>query len=239
MTMKTLISAALVSAAALTWSMSAEASKIEMNYNDFANGSKTGSISGVRNVSVRAGLFDFKVNDNETGEAYWDEDLQAFCIDVSTNLVTSGKVSYTLEGAGSSDFLTDRQRSLIAQLFDLHGDKLGNAEADAAFQLALWEIMYDSGGSLTLTNGNFRAGTFDSARNLAQGWLNDLNGVDDYSSSQFEFFVLRPYSPTSNQTLLTWRPVPEPALLALLGGGLLLIAVARRRRQPAVSLSIQ
>jgi hypothetical protein len=224
----------LLLAAAYVFCVStAAAAPITVAFDGFANGSESGSLYGVRNVGAAAGRFDFNVL-SDPDDVYWDDRLLAFCIDVTTNLITSGSVQYDVVPAAS--YLNASKLSLISQLYDSRGSLLGTQNnglaRDAAFQLALWEIIYDFNGPLSLTSGSFLSSSFDGARELAQTWLGGLNTALAYTSSQYEFFVLDPNAPERNQTLLTARAiaVPEPNELSLLGAGMLVIGLLRRRR---------
>lgn len=222
----TLLAAGLLSC---IWTQAATAAPIEIRYDGFANGSRNGYIHGThRNAHVAAGQFDFDVTDPGT---YWDSTLQAFCIDVATNLVTSGRVKYDFTTAGSSDYLNSDQLSLIGRLYDGFAGLLGTQDNDAAFQLALWEIVYDYGGSLLLNEGHFSATSFGTALTTAQNWLNGLGDVAYVGA--YELFVLEPARGVSSQTLLTARTasVPEPGALGLLGAGLVAAGMARWRRR--------
>lgn len=198
---------------------------LTVEFLDFANGSRSDALHGVREIRVHAGQFSFAVAPG----SYWDDELRGFCIDVTENLRTSGQHSYTLVEWGSGSRLDAEQRSLIAQLYDTRADALGDATSDAAFQLGLWEILYDGNGSLSTTAGNFSTGDFGGAAALAQAWLAGLQQGVDYVSNRFELMTLEPAG--RNQALVTARPrvqVPEPS-------GLLLIAFAF----PAAALALR
>lgn len=228
--------AQLAAFVAALWVTSANAVPIQLSYDGFVDGYKTGTIYGTRNANVAAGQFGFRVINN--GGVYWDDDLQAFCIDVKVNLITSGTVTYDLISASDSSRLGATRLSLIASLYDNHYASLNGATDHAAFQLALWEIIYNP-TTLNLYSGyginyGFGASGFGSALSRAQSWLGGLTSTG-YASSTYEFFVLE--SPDHrgkdiNQSLLLARTVsvPEPGTLVLLGIGLIACGLVRRRR---------
>jgi hypothetical protein len=219
----------------------AEAAPITAQFTGFAGSYESGTLYGQRNVNAAAGQFQFNVL-SDPNDAYWSNTLLAFCIDVMTNLVTNGPVKYDVVAAGSSSSgLNLQQRSLIGQLYDQRASAIGTSSGGvaggAAFQLALWEIIYDYNGPLNLNNGanrgTFWSSSFDGASALAQTWLSSLNTASPTYVSQYGLFVLDPHTPERNQTLLTARPVsvPEPATLSLLGIGLLAVGATFRRRR--------
>lgn len=161
---------------------------------------------------------------NLTGNASNPEGLKgsfvAFCIDINQS-ISSGN-SYTdfvvtpLASApipGSAMGAT--KANSIAELWANEFTGLNTADQYAAFQVAVWEIINDTG--LSLTGGIFRAAS-GTVRTLAQGFLSKLDGVGPYAP------VYAIASPTKQDFVV---PAPGAAGLAL--GGLLL-GVSRRRR---------
>jgi len=93
----------------------------------------------------------------------------------------------------------------------------------SAFQLAIWEIWFDTDNNLDLSNGAFRADplTAPAVVSLAQGYLNAIgNGstpAPDWTLYEFTSPDRQDYlSVTHSQPL---RQVPEPSVLLLIGAG--------------------
>jgi len=170
----------------------------------------------------------------------WDaQSIIFWCIELTQYFGFNGDYTNYVPSEPSDSTMT-----LLGQLFaEAYASATSDEMHSAAFQLAIWEIVYDP-TSLNLRSGTFRvlsgnAGTVG----LAQQWLYHLGQYSD----TFNLFVLR--SPTSQDFVTTGGPfthrealVPEPGTIALLAIGLVAIwTVARgaRRRRPLGGPSIK
>ena len=113
------------------------------------------------------------------------------------------------------------------------GDVDTSLEA-AAFQVALWEILYETSATYSLTGGAFmETASNNGVRTLAQGWLSNLGSVSNVNVFKLE--SLGRYDNRQNwvkghQDFLVTTPVPEPSTNALMVAGLLGIGFVVRRR---------
>jgi hypothetical protein len=101
------------------------------------------------------------------------------------------------------------------------------ADAAAAFQLAIWELIFDPGDH-DVSGGVFHvvAGSPAGITALAQSWIDDLGS----STTWQNWTIVRFSNPTRQDYVTGLYKVPEPATLTLLAGGLLLLAWLQRRR---------
>jgi hypothetical protein len=130
--------------------------------------------------------------------------------------------------------------ALLSKLFSAaYGSALGSTQNSAAFQLAIWEIIYD-GSNLNLSDGGFKV--LDNKGNgatvtIAQGYLNSVTGASANYSLVFlnepnhQDFVTANAIPTTTTT----SRVPEPGSLALIGIALVAAGFTRGRNARAVA----
>jgi len=123
--------------------------------------------------------------------------------------------------------------TLLSKLFsEAYGMALMDSTHSAAFQLAIWEIIYDS-GDLHLGAGTFKVTNDYGHTNtvtLAQSWLDGLSGA---SANYTLYFLTSPDHQdfvTASRVPVPTTKVPEPATLTLVATALLLLAGFARRR---------
>lgn len=224
----TFSAAALLAASA--FSQHANASLIiEANYTGIS-GQSVQVAHNSANSTVQAGLLQFNLRSNTdlsvlpfdvTGMS-----VDAFCVEF-TQGVQSGWQSYGL--VETSEVFSATQSQAIERLYTAYHPVVGDATSNAAFQLALWEIVHETSSNWDLQSGNFLVNSNGTARSLASGWLASLDSIE----SQFSLYVLTNAN-SQNQLVFsgvpldTPTPVPAPATLGLFGLGALLLL--RRRK---------
>ena len=206
--------------------------------------SQTVFVSGVRNIgdAPRAfnspvGVFNFTVDANNSSLPF-GQSFRSFCADYFQDVAlpdpnnpdpalrTTGKYKYTTEAFTSlPDVNGDPAKTrALQQLFDRHYQGVTNGETAAAFQLALWKILYDPGSS-DFTTGHFLASdpndpnlprTPATGIGVASGWLNDIYSAAPDVAKKFDLVGL--YNPEFQDQITPFpvNPVPAPAGVVLL-----------------------
>ncbi|MBL8226636.1 MAG: PEP-CTERM sorting domain-containing protein [Chromatiales bacterium] len=201
--------------------MQAQATPI--NVTGFAYGSTQASIvkpTPPGPVTVNAGAFSATIGGNS---------YVAWCADIFQTITLPGTYDFTY-AAGSSVFSAAVNQKLGVLATGALG-LVDNSLKSAAFQLAVWEILYEGVTNLALASDDFIATS--AAAGEAQSWLNEIN-EGFWTANHYTIDV---WQSGRTQDLIVFRkvPVPEPASLAILAIGFVLVAVtaARQRRGAA------
>lgn len=159
-------------------------------------------------------------------------DFLTFCTEISQGFNWNTSYDYSLVANGSARGFSDSQADLLGRLYTVAG-AIDSKTKSVAFQLSVWEILYDSSNRLSLNSGNFLldSGGSSAVRSQASTWLTGLAGV----SSNYQ--VQRLYSANAQDLIFaTHKPtpdasnqVPEPASWALGLTALAAMALVRRR----------
>ena len=198
----------------------------------FANGSKSVNYSltapnVAKSSSTNAGGFVTVLNGGPSFTSY--------CVDLyeTISFADPAYTNYSLVD-GSAHFIAPHAAADadIGKLFSA-GHLVNNSKTQAAFQIAIWEIAYETSGSYNLGAGTaqFSGGTAASsgALTLATSWLGSL-GVNTMDVKVLESLTLRDVK--GHQDVVFAQAVPEPSTYALMAAGLMSIGfVARRRSQ--------
>jgi len=220
-----------------------------LTWSGFSNGSVAASISGNNGVSyenVLAGQFVGFFDPNSEADAPGaeaDDFFRFYCIDI-TSPANGGPNPYT-RTLGVPDATRAAQ---LTRLFDqfypnkttgtyysggpTNFGSFASADESAGFQLAVWEIWFDDG--LSLSAGTFRA----TSSAAVLGWANLYLGAaasgptpDGWTFYDFTNDSYQDYLSVTYTTPL--RTTPEPGTLILLCVAVLTAWAAMHRRQTA------
>jgi hypothetical protein len=160
--------------------------------------------------------------------------LTWWCVDLAKHVTVPGGPysGYTLAPFQSPPlgFSSARQIDLDRLFVNDYALALTSAQNKAAFQLAMWDILFDNDSNLSTYGGPGQFGVSSGSAStilIAQGFVNTLGsgspnfGLDQLTSQTNQDFVL----PGPHGF------VPEPSPLPLLGAGVVAMMLAMRRRK--------
>jgi PEP-CTERM motif len=220
-------------ALACTLLCAAQARADNVSFSGFANGSKSVNITlsspnAGKTLTADAGGFTASLNGGPSFTSY--------CIDLYEYIgFGSTYTDYTLVAGASHAFANANAATDIGKLF-AEKNVIDSATKQAAFQIAIWEIAYETSGIYNLGTGAARfsggtAGAFSpfspNALSLASTWLGNLAST---TNNSYSVWALDSIGKPGHQDQVFAAPIPEPSTYAMLAGGLLCIGFFARRR---------
>ncbi|HEY1187186.1 MAG TPA: Cys-Gln thioester bond-forming surface protein, partial [Gemmata sp.] len=180
------------------------------------------------------------------GPFYWNQstplntnyatEVTTYCIDLDQSISKGGTYTFTTQTdlKLAPTIGTDAKASAITELFDrYYNSSLTSATNAAAFQLALWELVYDGATSKSLTSGRI-----EGTNSVAKSMLNSLGTA--YSTHDLAGYHLVALVSSSKQDQIMVVPddctpppsgVPAPPGLVLAGMGFGGLMLGRLRRK--------
>jgi hypothetical protein len=211
-----------ISACAAQAAFTVQATYIDTNPGVWGNVSISSGVSYVG--PVKAGQFNWQ----RTGGTFsgLQGNFATFCIEIQQSLNPGSNYTFDVNTVANAPLPMNMPLSApmgavkagkIAELYGRHFASLSTNDDYAAFQIAIWDIIYDGGD--TVSTGIFRAINFGAALAQADAFIASIDGTGPM------FAGLGALSSDDFQDQIF---VPTPGSMALLGiGGLV---AARRRR---------
>jgi hypothetical protein len=202
----------------------------------------------VGNSTFRAGVYNIMIDTGEPGED--PTRYESFCIDLMQEV--SGQYhAYTVDevpdapkdGGSAWTPMLDTKGAHVTELWHEHFAEVADATTAAAFQVALWEIIYENTSadpgvdSYDVSAGDFVliGNTSQAVINQANAWLGTVNDGDENLDKNIELKALTHYSSATNwqDFLYDANPradIPEPVtVISVLLGACGLGSYIRRR----------
>lgn len=214
----------------LMWAAHAQATLVD--FQGFANGSRSVNFAlSAPNASLsgfaQAGGFTALVDNSQL--------VTTYCVDLYESLSFSDPVytNYTWVDGSAHAFKNTRADTDIGKLFAA-GHAVNTATAQAAFQIAVWELAYENDSVYAVGSGSarfFGGSSADpgGALSLADAWLQQLSSLSRVADIQVLESVTQGNLPGRQDQVFVNR-VPEPSTLALTAAALLGVGCINRRR---------
>ena len=214
----------------------AQADTVEMRFVSSGHARQV-HVRGVADVNVNAGELIHEFRNGTGGASGLSGQIATFCTEV-TQLVNSSWRTYTMVNTGDAPMpgsgMGETKATMLAHLYSVaNGQQHTSSNFAAAFQMMIWEIVYDFDeaaldGNLSRTEGNIRFTGGDSHFGTVSAIFNDLRtslmSINGMPTAELRALV----NGGSQDQLIT---IPLPSVGAMAGLGLLGVMGTRRRRE--------
>jgi len=210
----------------------AQAHATLVEFQGFANGSRTVNFAlSSPNVATsgftQAGGFTALVDNTKT--------VTTYCVDLYEYLsFGTAYTNYNLVDGSLHAFRNTRADADIGKLFSA-GHLVNTATTQAAFQIAVWELAFETDTTYDVTSGAARffggsAADSGGSLSMATDWLSQLNSVTNTSDVQVLESISQRDIPGHQDQVFVNR-VPEPSSVMLAVAALLGLGVVTRQRK--------
>ena len=177
--------------------------------------------NGQATMGVQAGGFNTQISN----AGVLDGSFVSYCVDLGQYLSFNKIYNSSQYAAGDAQPFFGSKYNDVLKLFSsgYNADTNGSAQKSAGFQIALWEVLYET-GSYNVANGGISFSD-SAARNEATAFL---NGLSAYNGPSLNLQVL---TSGTHQDVAFATPVPEPSAYALMLVSLATVGVVVKRRK--------
>jgi hypothetical protein len=176
---------------------------------------------------IVAGYYKYDLSAATGSGLYVSDPVLSFCIDLLQSPI-SAATTYDvvpLTEAPTPTFIgtpiTAVKASLLRELWGRHYSPTMTGQQAAEFQLAVWEIVFETSGVYNIAAGSLRSNEFNSGTNTL---LNSLDGTGPMAN-------LVALTHPQYQDIVTQIAVPAPGAVGLGGIGMVLVGWFRARKR--------
>lgn len=160
-------------------------------------------------------------------DALIDMKFTTYCVDLAQYVSAGTNYTYNVVTPAAHGF-TANQDILLSRLWGTKLGEVNTADESAAFQAAVWEIVYDT--NLNVSTGTFKVTSTTTVRNIAQGYLDMVSSVNFSTDKPLPSILVLESNTVQDQITGIYTNVPAAGSGALALAGIGLLGKRRNRR---------